>query len=211
MYNLQIEKCRKYFKENYFDLLEDSGIYFWIAGGCVADNIFNREYRDVDLFFRSKEESQKAIDFCVENYGFDVIKKYNMLEAFLSHRMDTWEFWHYPNLNDLSPEVCIKYFDFTVNSCAIDSNLEFYYCDSFFEDNKKKDLVYTGNHYNLSNGRHTTCVNRLNRYNEKGFSIKNLDFWLKCNSERTDMLLGREQWKPIIKTDLNIIVDKPNG
>ena len=55
MYNLQIEKCRKYFKENYFDLLEDSGIYFWIAGGCVADNIFNREYRDVDLFFMSKD------------------------------------------------------------------------------------------------------------------------------------------------------------
>ena len=116
MYNFQIEKCRQHFKENYFDLLKDSGIYFWIAGGCVADYIFNRDYRDVDLFFRSKEDSQKAINFCVENYGFDGIKKYNMLEAFLSHRMDTWEFWHYPNFDDLSPEVCIKYFDFTVNS-----------------------------------------------------------------------------------------------
>ena len=68
MYSFQIEKCRKHFKENYFDLLKGSGVYFWIAGGCVADNIFGRDYRDVDLFFRSKEESQKAIDFCVENY-----------------------------------------------------------------------------------------------------------------------------------------------
>ncbi len=90
--------------------------------------------------------------------------------------MDTWEFWHYPNFDDLSPEVCIKYFDFTVNSCAIDSNLKFYYCDSFFDDNENKDLVYTGNHYNLSNGRHTTCINRLNRYTEKGFNIKNLNY-----------------------------------
>ena len=55
MYNFQIEKCRKHFKENYFDLLKDCEVYFWIAGGCVADNIFNREYRDVALFFRSKE------------------------------------------------------------------------------------------------------------------------------------------------------------
>ena len=48
MYNFQIENCRQHFKENYFDLLKDSGIYFWIAGGCVADYIFNRDYRDVD-------------------------------------------------------------------------------------------------------------------------------------------------------------------
>ena len=75
MYNFQIENCRLHFKENYFELRKDSGIYFWIAGGCVDDYIFNRDYREVDLFFRSKEDSQKDINFCVENYGFDGIKK----------------------------------------------------------------------------------------------------------------------------------------
>jgi hypothetical protein len=211
MYNFRVEKCRKYFKENYFNLLRDSGVYFWIAGGCVADNIFDREYRDVDLFFRSKEESQKAIDFCVANYGFDGIKKYNMLEAFLSHRMDTWEFWHYPNFDDLTPTVCIKYFDFTVNACAIDSDLNFYYCEDFFEDNDNRNLVYTGNHYNLSNGRHTTCINRLYRYMQKGFDLKNLDFWVESNAERTDMINGDTHWEPVIETQLNIIVDRYNG
>ena len=46
----------------------------------------------------------------------------------------------------------------------------------------------------------------------EGFGdIKNLNFWLKCNCERTDMLHGREQWEPITKTHLNIIIDRPNG
>ena len=206
-----IKNCRNYFDEIYFQPLKESGIYFWIAGGCVADNIFSRKYRDVDLFFRSKEDSKKMISFCVEHYDFDHVKHYNMLEAYLSHRMDIWEFWHFPNKEELTPKECISYFDFTVNCCAIDSNLDFYYCSSFFDDNKNKDLVYTGNHYNLSNGRHEVCINRLSRYIEKGFSIKNFNFWLKTNVERTDTLQGNEPWQPIIKTDLDIMVNKHNG
>ena len=206
----KIEIARELVKSTVFDPLKDSGVYFWVAGGVISDTISGQEYRDVDLYFRSMEDSQRMSQFCLDCDSLPFYPSGSNCHnrQFLSPEMKTWEFWTYPNKEDLTAEECISYFDFTVCSCAIDSNLDFYYNENFFDDLENKRLVYTGNHYHLANGEYHSCIKRLKRYVDKGYTLENFNFWLDSNARRRDFVLGLKEWSPIIETELNILIDR---
>ncbi|MQF98521.1 MAG: hypothetical protein FI729_03190 [SAR202 cluster bacterium] len=212
----KVNKARSLVKELMFDPLKDSGVYFWVVGGTITDCMLEKERRDVDLYFRNMSDSERMSNFCINCESLPcypnrplAFNGYNCHNRqFLSPSMDTWEFWTYPNIDDLTPEKCISYFDFTVSACAIDSNLDFYYCESFFDDLESRTLNYTGNHYHLAWGEYHSCIKRLQRYQDKGYKLPDFNFWLKCNYDRRDMVIREEPWKPVITTELNILVDR---
>ena len=62
----EIKIARELVKSTVLDPLKDSGVYFWVAGGVISDTISGQEYRDVDLYFRSMEDSQRMSQFCLD-------------------------------------------------------------------------------------------------------------------------------------------------
>lgn len=200
----KIEAAIDFINEEYIKKLSESGIYFWIAGGVVIDAMYEQKSKDVDIFFKSKEDSYAMQEFCKNKLGFEWVKSWATVTSYLSDEMEPWEFWHFPNQQELTPEKCISHFDFTVCACAVDSNLDFYYYKNLFQDLEDKKLVYTGNHYHLSHGRHTTSMHRLRRYRDKGYQLANMNFWLDANCDRSPLLDGTRQWEPIILKKLTI-------
>lgn len=202
----KIKAATEFLNEEYIKKLSESGIYFWIAGGSVVDAMHGQPSKDVDVFFKSKEDSYAMQEFCKDKLGFEWVKSWATLTRYLSDEMKPWEFWHFPKQQELTPEKCISYFDFTICACAVDSNLDFYYYSNLFQDLEDNRLVYTGNHYHLSNARHTTCMHRLKRYQDKGYHLSDLEFnfWLEANCNRTPLIDGTSEWEPIILKKLTI-------
>ena len=189
----------------YFEKLSGSGVFFWIAGGSVLSVISNEKSRDVDLFFRSKEDCQKMKDYCKEKLGFEWVKGWATATRLLSDEMEPWDFWFFPSHQELTVSECISYFDFRVCAVAVSSTGDLYYAKETPQDFMEKKLVYTGNHYHLSNGRHSTCIKRLKQYLDRGYTLDNLDFWISENNKRTPLINGDNDWHPVQPTELQII------
>ena len=143
----------------------------WIAGGAITDCLMDKEIRDVDIFFPSEETKQMGKDVML-SLGARLVHEYP-----LGIKMQKGS-----SLYDLvylgsTPEECIKSFDYTVCSIAIDKKKKIYFDKDYFEHMSNMELHYVGNH---PSKHYTNKSKRLRKYLRKGFIIDkdNLGTWL---------------------------------
>lgn len=186
----------------FFDLVRESGAsYFWIASGAIRDYFTTGGItpKDIDIFFPSDAERDKAIKH-FKNKGFEVEKEmaegntkiyltkdktpeeYSHLaqgEKYTYHSIDLccWNGKKDPSCVAKTPEQCIKWFDYTVEMAALDSNEKFIHHPTFENDINKKILVRNS----LEDMYVALNIKRLLKYIKNGYTIdsENLTLWLE--------------------------------
>lgn len=142
------------------EIKEATTIDCWVAGGAVRDYFLGKPIQyDIDLFFKSKSDSDRVVSYLKTcggevtwesdngmkirygKYVFDIVKKY------------------FP-----SPQFTINQFDFTVSMFAVDGN-RVYFGETSFVDLAKKQLMINQLPYPAS------TLRRAFKYHLKGFRI----------------------------------------
>jgi|TARA_Y100000310_G_C20630632_1_gene788440 hypothetical protein len=175
-------------KENlnniHFDLLSRFNSYCWISGGCILDTLDGKTPRDIDIYFGSQREQEKAVSKA-KVQGAKIIQQYP-----LGTKIE----WDGVEV-DLTfcgedPEKVFDKYDYTILCIAIDKNGKFFHHPDFFEHYAERKLYYTGIAQSKGASHFSNKAKRLNKYIKKGYSIdeENLEFWLE--------LLISEQKKP---------------
>lgn len=141
----------------------------WVAGGCLRE-YFSKGYvgkeSDIDLYFPSYEEYEKAIVFFNEKGAKVLFENENTVKYYYNNR----QFDVIKRFFD-TPKICIENFDFTVCSAALTMK-EVFFHETFFIDLAKKSLVINTLPYPVS------TQWRLQKYIKKGFTMS-LDEMLK--------------------------------
>lgn len=166
------QDLKAHFRNAHFKVFKDLNVYFWIAGGSIRDFFLEREPKDVDFYFSSPKDRERAKDLLTEN-GFEFIRSYHNHDVLIRDKIRYEVFY---NRGGDTPQKCIENFDFTMCSCALDNRLEFYCHDNFFKDLKNFRLTRIP-----QKGRpiRTTCK-RLKKLLNSGYNIdkQNLIKWL---------------------------------
>ncbi len=203
----KIDSLKNFIKKEYFEPLEKSGVYFWIAGGVLRDFYLGNSPKDIDIFLSSEADRKKLIDYCYSNLNFDWFSSGPLHREYIDLEGRRWQFLFLggpavPNMINT-----ITYFDYTINFAAIDSQLNLCYSKNYFEDIENKKLHYTGNCYHVSHARPEVAISRLKKYRERGFSFSHTELtkWLKYNEERWPYVSGQKDWEPMIREDFEII------
>jgi hypothetical protein len=148
-------------------------VYFWIGGAAIYDFFSANKPNDIDVFFRSEKDLQKAINL-LKRKGFRILFKRNV-GALLESRDGV----KYDLLNVCkSPEHLFNNFnDFTICCAAIDSNGIFWHHEEYFDHCDKKELHYIENRVNTD----AVKQKRLKKFVSRGFTIssQNLIKWLE--------------------------------
>jgi hypothetical protein len=186
----------------FFDLIKGSGVsYFWVASGAIRDYFTTGGItpKDIDVFFPSDIERDKAIKY-LKSKGFKVEKKmpegntkiyltkdktpeeYSHItqgEKYTYHSIDLccWNGKKDPACVAKTPEECIKWFDYTVEMAALDSNGEFIHHPTFENDINKKILIRNS----LEDMYVALNIRRLLKYVKNDYTIdsENLTLWLE--------------------------------
>ena len=165
----------KYFKPH-IDSLQELDVYFWIAGGSLRDFFINQDPKDIDFYFESIQDRDKAKDLLVEK-GFEVI---NTWEKHFELQKDKlrYDLFH----RTKSPEETLLDFDYTVCRCALDKNYILYHDKNFFYDLKLRRLVrspYPKRHIIVES-------KRLKKLLQRGFNIDKDNLILFLNDHTQD-------------------------
>ena len=184
----------------FIDLVKESGVeYFWIASGAIRDYFTTGGItpKDLDIFFSCNSERDKAVSH-LKLQGFKTIKhlpngniKFSMMnfkansidhEVLQNYSYDAidiccWNGKKDPACVAKSPEECIKWFDFTVEMAALDSNGHFIHHPTFENDITNKVLVRNS----LKDMYIGLNIKRLLKYIKNGYTIdsENLLVWLQ--------------------------------
>lgn len=182
---------------------ESDADYFWIASGAIRDYFVTGGItpKDIDIFFPDREGRDKAIKH-LKQRGFKTISylprergaTFNLTSEavpegyahlaqgskYSYHSMDIgcWD----GRVGDpvcyaTTPEECVRWFDFTIEMAALDSNNKFF-CHSDFEHHINNKILVRNSiqdAYPRGNNR------RLLKYIKNGFTIDqdNLLTWLE--------------------------------
>ena len=166
-------------KENldsiHFELLSRFNSYCWISGGAILDTLDGREPRDIDIYFPSQREQEKAVSKA-KVQGAKVIQQYPLgtkiewdgIEIDLTFLGET-------------PEEVFDKYDYTILCVAIDKNRKFFHHPDFFEHYAERKLYYTGIAQSKGAGHFTNKMKRLKKYLGKGYEMdsENLEFWIE--------------------------------
>lgn len=133
----------------------------WIAGGAVRDHFASMSLSsDIDIFFATKAKFTEAVELTKKNTAFKPQYTHDTLAAF-TWQGKTVQFigTHFFN----SPEETIANFDFTVCSCAVDTE-NVYLHPHFFEDLAARRLAINELPFPLS------TLERMIKYIKRGFT-----------------------------------------
>ena len=120
-------RTQKFFIINWKNKLRIS--YCWISGGAILDTLDGREPRDIDIYFPSQREQEKAVSKA-KVQGAKVIQQYP-----LGTKLE-WDGIEI-DLTFLgeNPEEVFDKYDYTILCVAIDKNRKFFHqklCSTFF-------------------------------------------------------------------------------
>ena len=162
-------------KKIQFHFLSRFNSYCWISGGSILDALDDREPRDIDIYFSSQRDQEKAVSKA-KVQGAKIIQQYP-----LGTKIE----WDGIEI-DLAfcgkdPEDVFDKCDYTVMCIAIDKNGKFFHHPDFFEHWGERKLYYTGIAQSKGSGHFLNKAKRLNKYLKKGYSMngENLEFWLE--------------------------------
>jgi hypothetical protein len=152
-----------------FSTLQHFG-YCWIAGGAIADFFLDKKPYDVDVYFPSEKAKKKAINK-FKNLGAKVIREYPLITK-IFYRGAKYDFAFLKS----TPEECIKQFDYTVCSAAIDKDEKFFSHPDFFQHIEEKKLHYMGDAISSP----VVKARRLQKHLRKGYKMneEELKLWL---------------------------------
>lgn len=198
---MNISKLKEHMRP-FFDLIKESEVsYFWVASGAIRDYFTTGGItpKDIDIFFPSDVERDKVIKY-LKNKGFEVEKEmpegntkiyltkdktpeeYSHIaqgEKYTYHSIDLccWNGKKDPACVAKTPEECIKWFDYTVEMAALDSNGKFIHHPTFENDINKKILIRNS----LEDMYIALNIRRLLKYMKNGYTIdsENLTLWLE--------------------------------
>ena len=169
--NLSEENLRKI----EFHLLSKFNSYCWISGGAILDALDDRDPRDIDVYFSSEKERDKAVSKA-KVLGAKIIQVYP-----LGTKIE----WDGVEIDlafcGKSPEEVFDKYDYTIMCIAIDKNGKFFHHPDFFEHWGERKLYYTGITQSKGSAHFTNKSKRLKKYLNKGYDIdgENLEFWLE--------------------------------
>ncbi|HSH24582.1 MAG TPA: hypothetical protein VLA13_03485 [Massilibacterium sp.] len=155
--NERTNRCKKYFNELILDDLSNYKV--WIAGGAIRSWFANERRSDIDLFFPSEDDRNKAKEFLkgtggesiFENENVEKIKYEGQVFDFCKPLFDT-------------PEDTINNFDFTVSMFACDGK-DMYVGENSFMDLASKRICINRCPFPMSS------LSRLQKYIRKGYWI----------------------------------------
>ena len=186
-----VEDLKKEFSK-YFEVMNHLGIYSWVAGGAVRDFFLEKEFKDIDYHFKTKEDRDIIKNYFIRK-GFVVTKNawrhYTISKGEMNYDLviadEIGKMTENPEIDSELKKRWEKsdtvegsswQYDWTINAAAIDSNSKFYCHEDFFDHLSKKELVRISqiDRWPITNSR------RLNRLLKKGFTIdkKNLILFL---------------------------------
>lgn len=136
----------------------------WVAGGAVRDFFAREETEsDIDLFFQHSAALKLAVD------NFEVVLNLRKLydnDSVIAYKWRNKVVQLIKKYYFTDAKECIKSFDFTVCSCAVDLN-GVYVHDMFFQDLAGRRLAINSLPFPLA------TLERLQKYIEKGYKACN--------------------------------------
>jgi hypothetical protein len=162
-------------KKIHFELLSRFNSYCWISGGSILDALDDRKPRDIDIYFESQRDQEKAVSKA-KMQGAKIIQQYP-----LGTKLE----WDGIEIDltfcGKSPEEVFDKYDYTIMCIAIDKNGKFFHHPDFFEHWGERKLYYTGIAQSKGSAHFANKSKRLKKYLNKGYDIdsENLEFWLE--------------------------------
>jgi hypothetical protein len=166
----------------------------FIAGGCITSIFTGQPINDIDIFFRSHDEYEKAKKFLIacEEKKFRHMNKVCETDRAVTFKIDhnnklNPETCGYgitffrkdvemgdmviqivrPDVNSGEPEEVVRRFDFTVCQAAYDIREEkFVFGERFFQDCARKRLVFNSESQNIIGS-----FFRIDKYRERGYTM----------------------------------------
>jgi len=156
------------YPEDSIRIMRELDVPCWTAGGYLLDYFTNKPWRDMDIFFPSKDIMLEAIDR-MKSKGYELVDIYdpNIIKG--GAVIFKWEGGLVDfMINGANPEETIRTFDFTVCCCSLDSEGELVFHKEYFNHIDKRRLEYTGGvMYSDIQQR----LKRLKKYISKGYGI----------------------------------------
>ena len=143
----------------------------WVAGGAVLAEFLNTTPKDIDVFFATESERERAVETLLSKGGTHV-KKLRLGDS-IEFEGTVYDLLHM----GATPQETLRCFDYTVCSIAVDAVGKTYKHPDFDEHLETRKLVYTGgNDEWFSDISKTVNLNvlkarRMARYLKKGFDI----------------------------------------
>ena len=185
---------------DHLKVFDKLNIYCWIAGGSVYDYFNGNKPADIDIFFKSEKDLNKAKDL-LKRKGFKFIVDRNIGALFESKDGVKYDLLFLGK----SPEhIFYNFFDFSVCCAAIDNKGNFFYHENYFEHCENKEIHYVETISKAFIFKHK----RLKKYLNKGFNIDrdNLILWMeKVNTDNKEIRKKPFSAKqvPFMKIDKN--------
>jgi hypothetical protein len=196
--------------KKHFKLFNNLNVYFWIGGACIYDFFNAQKPTDIDVFFKSEKDVNKAISI-LKKRGFKLILKRNIGALFESREGVRYDLLCLTK----NPEHLFHNFnDFTVCCAAVDSDGFFWHHEDYFEhcDNKKLHYIEKRMTNDLNKQK------RLKKYLHKGFSMNNQNLlkWIeklesdrkKCRNEGIKINVKQVFFEKLENLKFNIIKTK---
>jgi hypothetical protein len=125
-------------------LMKELDVPCWIAGGYLLSCFTDEPWKDIDVFFSSKDIKQQAIDKMIQ-LGYSSVSCYdgNVVHGgavTFEYKGSMVDLMH----NGVRPRQTIRGFDYTICCCSLDHKGMLEYHKDYFNHIKSKRIVYTG-------------------------------------------------------------------
>ena len=158
---------------DHFKIFKSLNVYCWIAGGSIYDYFNGNTPSDIDVFFKSQKDVEKAMSL-LKRKGFRLLINRNVGGQFESRDGVKYDILF---LGKTPEHLFHNFFDYSVCCAAIDNKGNFFHHEDYFEHCDKKEIHY------IEKCPKSDSVKRkrLKKFIEKGFSIdsENLLSWFK--------------------------------
>jgi len=196
------------------DVLESNNAI--IAGGAITSIFSSDEINDYDLFFRTKNDRQRVLNYLndsnddtVPQIFYEYKEKPEIRKIYETETAITFE------VEDLivqvivmdgiidQPEKIIESFDFTISQGCYDFKIdEFIFKENFLKDLAQKKLVYTGSEYPIA------TLLRMKKFIKRGFDISGINcIKIGLDIERLNIKTIRGLREQLLGVDVMLLKD----
>ena len=164
---------------DHLKLFDSLNVYCWIAGGAIYDYFNDNKPNDIDVFFKSQKDVEKAISL-LKKKRFKLILSRNIGAQFESKNGVKYDLLF---LGKTPEHLFYNFFDYSVCCAAVDNKGNFFHHEDYFSHCEKREIHYVES----CPKQDVVRIKRLHKFLKKGFSIdsKNLILWLeKMNSDK---------------------------
>lgn len=171
---------------DHLKLFDSLNVYCWIAGAAVYDYFNDNKPNDIDVFFKSQKDVEKAIAL-LKKKRFKLVVYRNVGAQFESKNGVKYDLLF---LSKTPDHLFHNFFDYSVCCAAVDNRGNFFHHEDYFKHCEKKELHYIEN----CPKQDVVKIKRLKKYLKRGFSIdsKNILQWV----EKLDFDKKRLKKKP---------------